>query len=77
MQYVSPPTAKKTGIARVTRSRMLTSDEGYAILREKEEKCKEKKKKRGKREREDKRKQKSEFAKKRAKEKTLFNLQER
>ena len=72
VQYVSPPPAKKTGIARVTGSRVLTSDEGYAILREKEDKKqreKEEKEKR-KQEREDKRKQKSEFAKKRAEEKT-------
>ena len=40
VQYVSPPPAKKTGIARVTGFRVLTSDEGYAILREKEEKSK-------------------------------------
>ena len=71
VQYVSPSPAKKTGIARVTGSRVLTSDEGYAILREKEEKKqreKENKEKR-KRDREDKRKQKSEFSKKRAEEK--------
>ena len=42
VQYVSPPPAKKTGIARVMGSRVLTSDEGYAILREKEEKEKRK-----------------------------------
>ena len=71
MQYVSPPPAKKTDIARVMGSRVLTSDEGYAILREKEEikqREKEDKEKR-KQEREDKRKQKSEFSKKRAEEK--------
>ena len=71
VQYVSPPPAKKPGIARVTGSRVLISDEGYAILQEKEEikqREKEDKEKR-KREREDKRKQKSEFSKKRAEKK--------
>ena len=57
VQYVSPPPATKTGIARVTGSRLLTSDKGYAILREKEKKQREKEDKKRKREREDKKKQ--------------------
>ena len=68
---MQPPPEKKSGTARVTGSRVLTSDEGYAILREKEDKKikeKEEKEKR-KQEREEKKRQKEELAKKKAEEK--------
>ena len=44
VQYVSPPPAKNTGIARVTGSRVHKNDEGYAILQEKRKKAKRKRK---------------------------------
>jgi len=48
VQYVPPPPAKKNSSTRVIGSRVLTSDEGYAILHEKEEKREKRRKKRRK-----------------------------
>ena len=66
VQYVAPPPPpkKNTANTRVTGSRVLTSAEGYAILREKEEK-----KKKEKKQERIKKKQKEELAKKKAEEK--------
>ena len=73
VQYVSPPPAKKsTTSTRVIGTRVLTSAEGLAILREKEDKKKKEieEKERRKRERLEKKKEKEELAKKKAEEKS-------
>ena len=54
-----PPPAKKSGSARVTVSRVLTSDEGYAILRVKEEKKRKEKEEKEKKKQERERKEKA------------------
>ena len=73
VQYVSPPPAKKSTIStRVIGTRVLTSAEGLAILREKEDKKKKEieEKERKKRERLERKKEKEELAKKRGEEKS-------
>ena len=60
VQYIPTPPAKKSGSARVTGSRVLTSDEGYAILHEKEEKTRKEKEEKEKRKQERENKKKAE-----------------
>ena len=65
-QYVPPPPVKKnTASTRVSGSRVLTSAEGYAILREKEDKKRKEKEEKDQRkqEREQKKREKQEASK--------------
>jgi len=71
VQYVPPLPAKKKSSTRVTGSRVLTSDEGYAILHEKEERKRKVKKRQ---EREDKKRQKDELFRKKAEERRQRRL---